>query len=139
MTLAVVKNIRTIKNMLSSVLVSCQFKIILFDSCVIRDRRSQPVVRYDSYTLDYSMSDKLLTEHHLEFLSLIEVCTGSSESILIKMPHCWKSHGSNVFEKFIFYNSCCQHNLERIGYTHLDLGKSGYNAYQRHGSFVVEK
>ena len=38
------------------------------------------------------MSIKLLTEHHLEFLSLKEGCTGSSESTLVKMPHCWKSH-----------------------------------------------
>ena len=38
------------------------------------------------------MSVKLLTEHHLEFLSLKEGCTGSSESTLVKMPHCWKSH-----------------------------------------------
>ena len=35
---------------------------------------------------------KLLTEHHLEFLSLQGGCTGSSESSLVKMPHCWKSH-----------------------------------------------
>ena len=35
---------------------------------------------------------KLLTEHHLEFLSLRGGCTGSSESTLVKMPHCWKSH-----------------------------------------------
>ena len=35
---------------------------------------------------------KLLTECHLEFLSLKEGCTGSSESTLVKMPHCWKSH-----------------------------------------------
>ena len=38
------------------------------------------------------MSVKLLTEHHLEFLSLKESCTDSSESTLVKMPHCWKSH-----------------------------------------------
>ena len=37
------------------------------------------------------MSVKLLTEHHLEFLSLKEGCRGSSESTLVKMPHCWKS------------------------------------------------
>ena len=37
------------------------------------------------------MSVKLLTEHHLEFLSLKGGCTGSSESALVKMPHCWKS------------------------------------------------
>ena len=34
---------------------------------------------------------KLLTEHHLEFLSLKGGCTGSSESTLVKKPHCWKS------------------------------------------------
>ena len=38
------------------------------------------------------MSVKLLTEHHLEFLSLKGGCTGSSKSTLVKMPHCWKSH-----------------------------------------------
>ena len=40
------------------------------------------------------MSVKLLTEHHLEFLSLKEGCTGSSESTLVKIPHCWKSHAT---------------------------------------------
>ena len=35
---------------------------------------------------------KLLTEHHLEFLSLKGGCTGSSESTLVKMSNCWKSH-----------------------------------------------
>ena len=42
---------------------------------------------------------KLLTEHHLEFLSLKGGFRGSSESTHVKMPHCWKSHaltGSNV-------------------------------------------
>ena len=34
----------------------------------------------------------LLTEHHLEFLSLKGDCTGWSESTLVKMPHCRKSH-----------------------------------------------
>ena len=38
------------------------------------------------------MTVKLLTEHHLKFLSLKGGCTGSSESTLVKMPHCWKSH-----------------------------------------------
>ena len=38
------------------------------------------------------MSVKPLTEQHLEFLSLKEGYTGSSESTHIKMPHCWKSH-----------------------------------------------
>ena len=34
---------------------------------------------------------KLLTKHHLEFHSFRRGCTGSSESIYVKMPHCWKS------------------------------------------------
>ena len=38
------------------------------------------------------MSVELLTEHHLGFLSLKGGCTGSSESTLVKMPYCWKSH-----------------------------------------------
>ena len=38
---------------------------------------------------------KLLTEHHLECLSLKEGCTGWSESTLVKMPHCRKSHVSD--------------------------------------------
>ena len=35
---------------------------------------------------------KLLTAHHLEFLSLKGGCRGSSESTLVKMSNCWKSH-----------------------------------------------
>ena len=38
------------------------------------------------------MTLKLLTEQHLQFLSLNEGCSDSSESTLIKVPHCWKSH-----------------------------------------------
>ena len=39
-------------------------------------------------SLEYSMTVKLLTEHHLEFLSF----KGSSEYTIVKMPHCWQSH-----------------------------------------------
>ena len=40
---------------------------------------------------------KLLTEHHLEFLNLKRGCTGSSESTLVKMSNCWKSHAAAHF------------------------------------------
>ena len=43
---------------------------------------------------------KLLTEHHLEFLSLNGGCRGSSESTHVKMPHCWKSHAVAQLSKF---------------------------------------
>ena len=41
------------------------------------------------------MTFKLLTEHHLEFVSLKEGGTGSSESTHVKLPHCWKSRVGN--------------------------------------------
>ena len=40
---------------------------------------------------------KLLAEHHLEFLSLKGGCRGSSESTLVKMSNCWKSHAQAHF------------------------------------------
>ena len=43
---------------------------------------------------------KLLTEHHLEFLSLKGGCRGSSESTLVKMSHCWKSHAAAQLSTF---------------------------------------
>ena len=49
------------------------------------------------------MSVMLLTEHHLEFLGLNGGCTGSSESTLVKMPHCWDSHvAAHLFVNFQF-------------------------------------
>ena len=38
---------------------------------------------------------QLLTEHHFEFLSLKAGCRGSSESTLVKMSNCWKSHAAD--------------------------------------------
>ena len=40
------------------------------------------------------MTVKLLTEHCLEFLGLKRGCRGSSESTLVKMSNCWKSHAA---------------------------------------------
>ena len=56
------------------------------------------------------MKIKLPTEHHLEFLSLKGGCTGSSESTLVKMPHCWKSYDKaqlfkHVCSYFVFVKS----------------------------------
>ena len=39
-----------------------------------------------------SVTCKQLTEHNLEILLLKGGCTSSSESTLVKMSHCWKSH-----------------------------------------------
>ena len=40
---------------------------------------------------------ELLTEHHLEFLSVLGGCGGSYESTHDKMPHCLKSHATAHF------------------------------------------
>ena len=47
-------------------------------------------------------SVKLLTEHHLEFLSFKGGCTGSSTSTLVKIPHFWKSRYSSFY---MFYRA----------------------------------
>ena len=54
----------------------------------VRPAKAQTSLRIP---LEYSMNIKLLTEHHLEFLSLKGIYTGSSEPTLVQMPHCWKS------------------------------------------------
>ena len=48
------------------------------------------------------MSVTLLSEQHLEFLSLKGGFTCLSESTHIKMPHCWKSHVAVHFFFSIF-------------------------------------
>ena len=48
---------------------------------------------------------KLLTEHHLEFLSFKGGCRGSSKSKLVKMPHCWKSHALAQMMLFFIYSN----------------------------------
>ena len=43
-------------------------------------------------SLEYSMTVQLLAEQHLDFFSVTRGCACSSESVHVKMPHCWKSH-----------------------------------------------
>ena len=57
------------------------------------------------------MTVKLLTEHHLEFLSLKGGCTDLSESTLVKMPHCWKSLVTVHMKNIMHAN-----NLNAYGY-----------------------
>ena len=68
-------------------------------------------------SLDYYMSVKLLTEQLLEVLSLKGGCIGSSESTLVKTPHCWKSRVTAHFhEKSIIILSVpeCESNEEVV-------------------------
>ena len=63
-------------------------------------------------SLEYSMSGMLLTEHHLKFLSLKGGCIGSSESILVKISHCWKSHVAGSYELFFEGKHCSSISFE---------------------------
>ena len=66
------------------------------------------------------MSVKLLTEHHLEFLSLKGGCTDSSGSTLVKIPHCWKSHVAAHLSKNMFKQQRHRHLTQYIAYqTHV--------------------
>ena len=62
------------------------------------------------------MNVKLRTENHLEFLSLTGGCTGSYESTLVKMPHCWKSHDTApiVFLKHYASNNLCMRGFRKF-------------------------
>ena len=55
------------------------------------------------------MSVNLLTERHLEFPSLKGGCTGSSESTLVKIPHCWKSQVTAHFIIIMLTVYICTH------------------------------
>ena len=68
------------------------------------------------------MTVELLTEHLLEFLSLIGGCRGSSESTFFKIPHCWKSH---VTAQMLFLLSFCASNsIGQVLRTHATKYKS---------------
>ena len=65
------------------------------------------------YSLEYSMSAKLLTEHHLEFLRLRGGCKGSSESTLVKIPHCWKSHATAQSVSFCSFRFSTNNGIQQ--------------------------
>ena len=59
------------------------------------------------------MTVKLPSEQHLEFLSFTGGCTGSSESIHVRMPHCWTSHVTAYF-----VSSEAIDQISKQGYSH---------------------
>ena len=62
------------------------------------------------------MTVKLLTEHHLEFLSLKGGCAGSCASTLVKMSNCWKSRVTAQILSFKFSKS----NEKPLFYLHIN-------------------
>ena len=69
-------------------------------------------------SFEYSMSVTLLTEHNLDFLSLKGCCIGSSESTLVKMPHCWKTHvtthfASSVQQILVLFHAIFEYDMNK--------------------------
>ena len=108
---------------------------------------------------------KLLTDYHLEFLSLKGGCTGSSKSTLVKMPHRWKSHvAAQVYvfvllftsegihpvveypqlllkenDKFINHTSKNIYGEEKINPMFRELGASGQFIYEQNDLYLHKK
>ena len=64
---------------------------------------------------------KLLSEHHLEFLSLKDGCRGSFESTLAKMSNCWKSHVTAHYycnDKIGLFTSVNHYTMASIVFQH---------------------
>ena len=76
-------------------------------------------------SLEYSMNVQLLAEQHFEFLSLKEGCTEWSESTLVKLPYCWKSH---VTAHFTFQNDTIE-DATSYRYLGLYFSASGLFSY----------
>ena len=82
-------------------------------------------------SLEYSMTVKLLTKQHLKFLSLLKACTGSSESIHVKMPNCWKLH---IRLKF-----CCCFNCVAVSVLVLVLWCGSTNNSEFFGQIALKE
>ena len=106
------------------------------------------LIRAFCSSLEYSMSVKLLTEHHLVFLSLKGGCIGSSESTHVKMPHCWKLHVTAQLWKLYEEIRGKKHKKDRRtgkthkGATHLDWKAAGawvkVQHYPKSWSFEIQ-
>ena len=55
---------------------------------------TRSLIRAFARRLNFLMTFKLLIEDNLKSMSLKGGYTGSSESTLVKMPHCWKSRAA---------------------------------------------
>ena len=76
----------------SKIIIDPQHKISNKVVCSTSKASDQPAHTRSLIRAFASRLKKLLTEYHLEFLSLRGGCTGSLESTHIKIPHFWKSH-----------------------------------------------
>ena len=108
-----------------------------FQQCGMCDQqRLRPACAYAQtdqslcWSLEYYVTVKLLTEQNLEFLSLTRGCTGSSESTLVKMSHCWKSHDAAHITSELFLSSMfCLISPNWASKTSILYGKFGVTSF----------
>ena len=66
------------------------------------------------------MTVKLLTEHHFGFIGLNGGCTGLSQSTLVKMSLCLKSHAmAHMFSEYLTEPNQCHQRCNGDGKTPL--------------------
>ena len=101
---------------------------------VVRPAKAQTSLRIravwsESLLFACSMTVKLLTEQHLEHLSVTGGCTCASESTCphVKIPHCWKSHvEADDLKKVTEFSGSA---LERAPITHVTNVKHGEKTF----------
>ena len=78
------------------------------------------------------MSVKLLTEHHLEFLSLRGGCTGSSESIHVKIPYYRKSRLMSI----LFWLDCANQESPKF-FCFVNTGNKEIKSYSGISKYLM--
>ena len=82
---------------------------------------------------------KLLTEYHLEFLSLKGGFRGSSESTHVKMSHCWKSHAlTHIYLTYVVSGTGIYKHLDPLGFIKMANSRCRMHIHQENnGSFKM--
>ena len=79
------------------------------------------------------MTVKLLTEHQMEFLSLKGGCTGWSESTLVKVSHCWKSHvQAQIFYEYYVLITLHKYQGKQFEQSHINKLKNMHQNTHKH-------
>ena len=72
------------------------------------------------------MTVPLLTEHHLEFLSLKGGCTGLYEHTLVKLHHCWEITSRLIYKLLASFGTVYSTpNKDELTNTNFGLNQHG--------------
>ena len=71
------------------------------------------MLKNQKMTKNHEKLPSMQRDNNLDFLSLKGGCTGSSESTLVKIPHCWKSCYMKIFLYLQDLQAAFEEALER--------------------------